>query len=226
MENPSYRQGFTRKELVVALAVLFLLGTCLGVFVLRAIDKEMRVSNTSLHGRSIHMMLSDWADDHDGEFPTARQYSNEAFRELFKARFVNTEQLFAIEGDPWHKNSPSGDGKRPDNHIGNGPDYAQALTRGECAYAYVSGLNRKSDPEQPLFANAFSESLGVYTESKSHKGGVFRGEKCVWVTVGGSARVGDLSSDFRLLEKKNGKTVDVFSKEWGTNPDNIKNPEG
>ena len=48
----------------------------------------------------------------------------------------------------------------------------------------------------------------------------------VWVTVGGSAKVGDLSPDFRILELKDGKATDVFSQEWGTNPDNIKNPEG
>lgn len=128
--------------------------------------------------------------------------------------------------DPWHKNSPSGDGKGPDNKIGAAPEYAQALTRGECAYAYVAGLNRKSDPQLPLLANAFSESLGQYTEDPSRRGGVFRGEKCVWVTVRGNARVGELNSDFRLLEKKDSKMVDVFSREWGTNPDNIKNPEG
>ena len=90
----------------------------------------------------------------------------------------------------------------------------------------MSGLNLASRGSLPLFTNAFSESLGVYTDDKSRKGGVFKGIKCAYATVGGSAKVGDLSPDFRILEMKNGKATDVFSQEWGTNPDNIKNPEG
>jgi hypothetical protein len=90
----------------------------------------------------------------------------------------------------------------------------------------VTGLNQKSDPQLPLLANAFTESIGVYTNNKSRKGGVFQGEKCTWVTVSGSAKVGILSPDFRLREIKDGQKTDVFSKAWGTNPDNIKNPEG
>ena len=139
---------------------------------------------------------------------------------------MDTEKTFAIPGDAWHKNSVSGDGKGPDNIIGTAPDFAQALQHGECAYAYVSGLSRQSNPELPLLANAFSESLGVYTSDKSRKGGVFQGTKCAWVTVGGSAKVGVLSPDFRILEFKDRKKTDVFSQGWGTNPEDIKNPEG
>lgn len=87
------------------------------------------------------------------------------------------------------------------------------------------GLTQKSDPQLPLLANAFSETVGVYTDDKSRKGGVFGGEECAWVTVGGSAKVSELSADFRLLEFKNDKKTDVFSKAWGTNPGDIKNPE-
>ena len=223
MDTPSYRQGFTRKELLVVLGILVL-----GYFICGGVWNRdpvfQKALSTSRTAREIHWFLELWAADHDEEFPTAQQFSNEAFRELIKAGLVDNEKRFAIPGDPWHQNSPSGKG--PDNNIGTAPEYAQALTRGECAFAYVSGLNRKSDPKLPLLANAFTGSTGVYTDSKSHKGGVFQGERCVWITVGGSARVGDLNSDFRVVEKKGSKTVDVFSKEWGTNPDNIKNPEG
>lgn len=83
-----------------------------------------------------------------------------------------------------------------------------------------------SDPQLPLLANAFTESLGVYTADKTHKGGVFRGEKCAWVNVAGSGKVGLLSPDFHLREIKDGRKTDIFSKAWGTNPDNLKNPEG
>ena len=229
MDTHSRHQGFTRKELLIVLALVIILGTCFAIcmgFSGSRIIPGVKVNSTAQTAREIHTLLVTWAGDHDGEFPTAHQFSNEAFRELFKAGLVDTEKTFTIPRDAWHKNSPSGDGRGPDNDIGTAPDFAQALQPGECAFAYVSGLSRQSKPELPLLANAFSESLGVYTSDKSRKGGVFQGTKCAWVTVGGSAKVGVLSPDFRILEFKVGKATDVFSLEWGTNPEDIKNPEG
>jgi len=229
MNHRSSLQGFTRKEFLVAVAIILLSGCCVvGVFIhtLSRDSRRMKASAAATTGRDILTMLPAWAADHNGEFPKAQQYSNEAFRELFKAHLVDTEKLFAISTDAWHSNSPSGDSKWPDNDIGTAPDFAQALLPGECAWAYVSGLNQKSDPQLPLLANAFSESIGQYAGNKSHKGGVFAGEVCAWINVSGSAKVGTLSPDFRLLEVKDGQKTDVFSKSWGTNPDNTKNPEG
>ncbi len=228
MDTPSRHQGFNRKELLVTLALVFILGCYFADYMAQSAGGVMigKAKGAADRGHVIHTLLVTWAEDHDGEFPTAHQFSNEAFRELFKAGLVDTEKTFSIAGDAWHKNSPSGDGSGPDNIIGTAPDFAQALQRGECAYTYVSGLNLASLGSLPLFTNAFSESLGVYTDDKSRKGGVFKGTKCAYATVGGSAKVGDLSPDFRILEMKNGKATDVFSLEWGTNPDNIKNPEG
>jgi|688.fasta_scaffold868099_1 hypothetical protein len=229
MKTQSRHQGFTRKELLVTLALVFILGTCSVFYILRLLGRESiagKVVSTAGTAHVIHTLLVTWAEDHDGEFPTAHQFSNEAFRELFKAGLVDTEKPFSIAGDAWHKSSVSGDGKRPDNEIGSAPDFAKALQRGECAYAYVSGLNLASRGSLPLLANAFSESLGVYTKDHLHKGGVFHGTKGVYVTVGGSAKIGELSPDFRILEMKDGKATDVFSQEWGTNPEDIKNPEG
>ena len=229
--NPQCRhQGFTRKELLVALALIFILGTCFAIYGARSSGtydlNRVKAKTTARTAHEIYTLLVTWAEDHDGEFPTAHQFSNEAFRELFKAGLVDDEKTFTIAGDAWHKNSVSGDGKRPDNEIGTAPDFSQALQRGECAFTYVSGLNLASRGSLPLLTNAFSESLGVYTNDKSRKGGVFKGTKCAYITVGGSAKVGDLSPDFRILEMMNGKATDVFSQEWGTNPEDIKNPEG
>ena len=112
----------------------------------------------------------------------------------------------------------------PDCNVGTAPEYAEALAPGECAWAYVSGLSTASRSVAPLIANAFTESIGVYSNSKSHRGGVFEGKKAVYVTVGGSAKMPDLSSDFRIKEERGGKKVDIFTEEGGTNPDNVKNP--
>jgi hypothetical protein len=139
---------------------------------------------------------------------------------------VDDEGLFAIAGDAWLSNSGDRKYKWPDFDIGTAPDYAQALMPGECAWAYVSGLNQESAPQVPLLANGFSETIGQYSGDKARKGGVFAGEFCAWISVAGSAKIGTLNRDYRLLEVKAGKKTDVFSKAWGTNPDNIKNPEG
>jgi hypothetical protein len=222
-------QGFTRRELLVSLVLVSLLavfGWSLTTGCSLPLKKIAKASTTAKTGQDIYTMLSAWASDNNGDFPTARQFSNEAFRELFKARLVDSEKLFAIPGDAWHKNTPSGDGRTFDDEIGSAPDYVQALMPGECAWAYLTGLKVESDPQLPLLANGFNESPGLYTDDASRKGGVFLGEKCAWVTVSGSAKASELSPDFRLREIKDGQKTDVFSKAWGTNPDNIKNPGG
>lgn len=226
MRPRSSYQGFTCKECLVTLAVILVLGTCLVSYLYSLTPKTHRALSAATTGRSIHTMLTTWAQDHDQEFPTARQFSNEAFRELFKVRLLDEggEKIFSIQGDAWHKNSASGEG--PDNIIGPAPHFPQALQRGECAYFYVTGLETASASHLPLLGNGFTESLDVYSNNKSDKGGVSQRIKSAYVTVGGSSKVGDLSGDFRILELKNGKKTDVFSKEWGTNPADIKNPEG
>ena len=169
-------------------------------------------------------MLTAWAQDNDATFPTAKQFSNEAYRELFKRRLVDVEDVFAIPGDAWHKSSTSGEG--PDGNYGTAPEFAEAVAQGECAWAYVSGWDLASHSFLPLIANAFSESIGVYSNNKSQKGGVFEGKKAAYVTVGGSAKVADLDDEFKIMAKRGSRTVDVFSNDYGTNPDDIKNPEG
>jgi hypothetical protein len=227
MLRHSLPQGFTRKELLVTLGLVlgvgFVASSSMGG---SGPGPEQGVKAATIQAQEIHTALAAWAKDHNEAFPHADQSSNEAFRELFKAGLVTQEKTFAIPGDAWHKKSPSGDGKGPDNLIGTAPDFPQALQPGECAFAYVSGLTQKSDPSLPIIANAFTESPGAYTNNPSHKGGVFKGEKCVWVSVSGSATTADLSPGYRLLQNKNGKMIDFFTEEGGTNPDNIKNPFG
>ncbi|MES2468182.1 MAG: hypothetical protein V4675_12825 [Verrucomicrobiota bacterium] len=163
MDSQSRHQGFTRKELLVTLALVFILGCYFADYMAQSARGVMigKAKGAADRGHEIYTLLVTWAEDHDGKFPTAHQFSNEAFRELYKAGLTDSERLFAIPGDAWHKNSPSGDGKGPDNIIGTAPDFSQALQRGECAYTYVSGLSLASRGSLPLFTNAFSESLGV-----------------------------------------------------------------
>ena len=218
-------RGFTLIELLVVISIIAMLAAS-GFAGYSKIMPGVKASTASKTGRDIFTMLSAWAADNDQTFPVATQYSNDAFKELFKKQLVDTEKLFAIAGDAWHETSPSGDKKGPDNNIGTSPDYDQALMPGECAWAYTTGLETASNSLLPLLANGFSETVGTYTKEKNKKGGVFNGMKNAWVSVTGSAKVGDLSPDFKCMEKKGTQTVDVFSIDWGTNPDDVKNPQG
>ena len=149
MKLYSSPHGFTRKELLVALAIIFLTACCMDAVFFRGINgqsRRIRVKTIASTAKNLHTMLEAWAGDNNGEFPTAAQSSNQAFRELFKSRLMDDEKPFSIWGDPWLKNSPSGDGKGPDNDIGTAPDFAQALMPGECAFAYVSRPDSKIRP--------------------------------------------------------------------------------
>lgn len=225
MKLKQRNRGFTLIELLVVISIIAMLAAS-GFAGYSKIMPGVKANTASTSGRAIFTMLTAWAQDNDQSFPVATQNSNEAFRELFRKRLVDTEKLFAIAGDAWHYTSPSGDKKTPDNEIGTEPDFNQALQTGECAWAYVSGLETSSGSNLPLLANAFSEATGTYAKDKNKKGGVFTGTKNAWVSVTGSAKVGDLDSNFKCMEKKGTRLVDVFSNDWGTNPDDVKNPEG
>ena len=227
MKTNHRKQGFTLIELLVVISIIAMLAAG-GFAGYSTIMPKVKANSAATSGRSIHTMLTAWAQDNDQAYPEATQASNDAFRELFKKRLLDSggEKLYSISGDPWHANSPSGDRKGPDNEIGSEPEFQQALSTGECCWAYTTGLDTASESSTPLLANAFTESVGVYTSDKKKKGGVFSGLKNAWVTVGGSAKTSDLSADYKCMEKKGSKMVDVFSNDWGTNPDDVKNPQG
>lgn len=226
MKTNQRNRGFTLIELLVVISIIAMLAAgAFGAF--NKIMPGIRAKTVASTGKNIHTMMAAWSQDNDQTFPSAEQDSNQAFRELFKAKLMDDEKPFAIANDPWHKISPSGDGKGPDNDIGVAPDFQQALMPGECAWAYVTGHDGSSDTKLPILANAFSTAIGIYSPDKTQKGGVFSGDKAAWVSVGGAAKIADkLSTDYRLMERKGTREVDVFSSAWGTSPDNVKNPSG
>jgi len=65
--------------------------------------------------------------------------SNELFKQLFAAKMVDSERLFHAPG-PGHR-------RRPDNEFGSD---ATALAKGECSFAYISGLSSDGDPSRPI----------------------------------------------------------------------------
>ena len=224
MKRNLRNKGFTLIELLVVISIIALLAAG-GFASYGKIMPGIKAKSQAKTGREIYNFLQVYANDSDQLFPVGGQYSNEAFRELYKKRLLDNENAFYVAGDPWHAQAPGGI-KRPDNDIGTEPDYTQALQQGECAWAYVTGHDTASQSTLPIMANAFSEAIGTYSKDKSKKGGLYEGKKAVWVNVAGAANAVDLKEDLKILDRKGGRDVPVFENDWGTTTENVLNPEG
>jgi hypothetical protein len=132
---------------------------------------------------------------------------------LFDRTFQD-ERVFFVPGCAWHQSLPEGQTK-PDNDVGQPPEYAEGLARGENHFAYVSGLDNGSLGHLPLIADGFSDSIGVYADDEDKKGGIWEGEAAIVVRVDGSGKMETLGRDLRVYDKRNyGKLVDIFSPEY------------
>jgi hypothetical protein len=175
--------------------------------------------------RVIYIRLLNYAGDHNGEFPTGINHSNEAYRKLFP-EWLDNERSFFIEGCAWHQ---SNGGKQP-HDIGEPPDYAKALERGENHWAYVSGLTQTSSASLPIIADGFTENVGTHTDNPTRKGGVWRGAKATVDFLDGSVKAEPLDpKTFKVIKtRKNGQKVELFSSAWSVElkEENILNPEG
>ena len=111
--------------------------------------------------------------------------SNAVLATLIPA-YTQDESMFMIHDSKWL-------GRGPDGNIAPG----KILEPGENAWAYVAGLNNKSDAHWPLLANAFAKTAGnlgpngnpSYTNYESLKGGLWKGREAVVVNCDGSAKV-------------------------------------
>ena len=143
----------------------------------------------------------------------ATDNANTAYRQLFDRKFQD-ERIFFIPGSAWSQSLPAGQTK-PDNDVGQAPNYSQGLEKGENNFAYVSGLTNESKGNLPIVANGFSDHIGAYNADPKRRGGVFDGEIAVVVRVDGSGRMEKLDRrDLRVYEKRAGKKVDIFSSEY------------
>ena len=136
---------------------------------------------------SIHQALYAYSTMHDGDFPTAKHTSNEAFRELFKEGLIYDESLFYVKGSAWHG------GAKQDGRMGDDADgFAEALGPGENPWAYTSGLNEKtSAPSIPIVMDGFTDVIGTWCDDPQARGGVWKGKYQIIVQVGGNAHVYD-----------------------------------
>jgi hypothetical protein len=222
--HSSSTKAFTRRELILTLALSITVAGIGYAAVEKTASVDSKARSSAKTARAIYNWLQAYANDNNQIFPVTKAASNDAFRQLIVKRLYDDERAFGITGDAWLKNAPGGK-SLPDGNIGYEPTFDQALAPGECSWAYVTGLSNSSPSNLPIMANAFSEKPGIYSKDKNAKGGVFEG-KAVWVSVGGSCKVVDTEADLTVTEKKDGKPVNIFSKAWGTLPENVRNPAG
>ena len=170
------------------------------------------ISHDMLQIGGIHKACMLYANDHDGRFPTSEVSAAEAFRKLFPDCLME-EEPFYVEGSAWHDEAR---GQKPDNQIGNKPDYALCLEKGENHWAYVSGLTTSSASNLPLIADGFVDGeVGRYSDDPTKKGGLNRGKYTSIAYVSGSAKREPLSAapEFRALRPQFDRKVDMFSRE-------------
>lgn len=133
--------------------VLGLCGTALLAALLvpayEAVQVRARLMQSATHARQIVIAMKSYASDNGGLYPDADPRvspanSNQAFRELFKRRYLQDESIFA---------TPSGEGD-PDNDIGTPPDFADALQRRENGWAMSKGMSDAVPGAAPLIFEA------------------------------------------------------------------------
>lgn len=188
MKRPCRRNGFSWIETVIVtliLAVLLALAIPAALRV-RLQGAQMKDLN---NGKQIYLGLKLFATDNDGRFPWADfdpatggpalsgnkvSSSNAAFQNICP-QYISQRATFYVENSAWTPVPPA---QRTS---------AAPLTRpGENAYAYVPGLNVNSNAAFPLIADAFSKTVGVYSNVKGQKGSLWKGQKALVIRVDGS----------------------------------------
>ena len=122
----------------------------------------------------------------------------------------------------WH----AANGRKPPEVIDSPPDYPQALDRREHHCAQGSGLRNDSPAHLPIIADGFSETIGVYAKDSGKKAAPARARGQSWFISMVQWNLEPLDpKSLRVMRLKGGANVDVFSKDWGTDPSKVLNPE-
>lgn len=223
--NKQSNKGFTLVELLVVISIIALLAS-VALPVMNTARMSAAVTTSTLQAGGIHKALMLYANDNEGTFPIAENSANDAFRKMFPDQ-LQEEKPFYVQNSAWHASSKGGKG--PDGDIGNKPDFAQCLERGENHWAYLSGLNTTSTSNLPLLADGFSEQKGQYTDVPNKKGGVWKGTKAIVMYVSGAAKAEPIKSadNFKVMATRGGQKVEMFSTGYSEEIDqnNLFNPE-
>ncbi len=150
----------------------------------------------------VHQALFAYASGHEQQFPNPKdRNANAALRELFRVGMMDDEKLFCLGGTSC----------KTDGNIGSkADDYAKALGPNENSISYVAGLaSDRDDSTLPILRADYVGKSGLHY--------------VVVARIGGATRVYE-TTDGIVLDKRNGTECDIFSKAYGTVPENILSP--
>jgi RNA polymerase sigma factor (sigma-70 family) len=150
----------------------------------------------------VNQALFAYASIHDQQFPNPKERTaNAALRELFSAGLMDDEKLFCLVDTKCSV----------DGNIGSAADdYAKALGPNENSISYVAGLaSDRDDSTLPIIRADYVGKSGVHY--------------VIVARIGGNTKVFE-TTDGIVLDKRNGDECDIFSKAYGTVPENILSP--
>jgi prepilin-type N-terminal cleavage/methylation domain-containing protein len=206
MKKLKTSSAFTLIELLVVIAIIAILAS-IALPAFSAVQERAKQTKDLSNGKQIALALKQFALDNNGSFPnnvygggldyaaapplTGANKSNDAFRWLIPT-YVNSEDIFVVPGSAWSV----GDDNSLDTTVGvsggavypPGPD-ATTLATGEVGYSYITALNDTSNPQFPLICDGFTTGTTTYTNDKTLTGGVWGGQRAVYIFVDGSGRV-------------------------------------
>jgi len=123
----------------IVLGVLLLVAIGFAVPSFCGVNERARIMQASTNCRQIIIALMTYAGDHDGHYPDTDASnpatSNDAFRPLIQAEWLEDERVFSAPASPF----------LGDNNIGEDPTFFEALESNENHWCMVKGLTDESD---------------------------------------------------------------------------------
>lgn len=190
-EPPKQRWGCLQWAIVLVVCVLGWIFMTSSMTMISNQAPQMRGVNNC---KQIILSLKQYSKDAESLYPDGKQpdlhSANQVFRELFKARIVTDERIFGCPNSVF----------APDMSIGTAPDFAQALTPGECHWMLLKFQTDSSAGDTPIVVeNALNASWppkwNVADPSDNKRGRVWKGNKIIVGRNDGSVAVEKLRPD-------------------------------
>lgn len=191
-EQSKYPWGCAQWGIVL---VVVLLGWMLAASFLPMVSRQGVQMQGVNNCKQIILSLKYYAKDNSSSYPDSGQdqeavSANQVFRKLFKDGIVQSEGIFGCSNSMFI----------PDGKIGNAPDFAKALTPGECHWMLLKSQTDTSAAGTPVVVEnalnaAWPPRWDVSYHAGNKRGRTWRGGKIIVGRNDGSVAVEKLSQD-------------------------------
>ena len=220
MKIPRTQKGFTLIELLVVIGIIALLAS-IALPAFSGVQQRAAQTKALSNAKQVGFACTSYATDNNGLFPyytvtssttsapLVVSYSNEAFDNLFPS-YLTTISIFFQAGSAWTPGAQPG----PDPTFASGASASgTTLAVGQNEWAYVTEQSTSSNSGYPLIANAFNSgppSSGIYINTPTSKGGVWKGQKAIVIFCDDSARVMSCNSTYHVPRTQPSGNDDLF----------------